>query len=126
VLRYLLVGGSGYVLAMGLYSALIALDVSPYAALPPVFVLNGLYNFTLARVWAFPASGRPLRQELLRFCAVAVVSLLANYSFLYLLHDGLGVPAIPAQALAIALSVPVGFLGNKLYSFGPVRSEAAG
>lgn len=109
---------------MALYSALIALEVSPYVALPPVFVLNGLYNFSLARVWAFPASGRPLRQELTRFCAVAVVSLIANYAFLFLLHDGFGMPAVPAQALAIALSVPVGFLGNKLYSFGPVHSGA--
>lgn len=121
VLRFLIVGGCGYVLAMALYALEIALGVSAYAAVPPVFVFNGLFNFTLNRLWTFPRSGRPVHHELGRFAIVAAASLAVNYGTLYLLHDAAGMAAVPAQALAILAAVPVGFLGNKFFSFGTAR-----
>ena len=115
--RYIVVGACGYVLAMALYAGEIAAGVDPYVAVPPVFVANGLFNFFLNRHWSFPASGLPLRKELRRFCVVALGSLAVNYTSLYLLHDVAGVAAVPAQAVAIAIATPVGFLGTKLWSF---------
>ncbi len=47
-------------------------------------------------------------------------SLVANYATLYVLHDVAGLAAVPAQALAILVATPVGFLGNKLWSFRAV------
>jgi putative flippase GtrA len=118
LIRFLIVGGCGYVLAMAIYSGQIAAGVSTYAAVPAAFILNGLFNFTLNRLWTFPPSGRPVTSELGRFCAVAALSMIVNYGALYLLHDGAGLAAVPAQALAIIIATPVGFLGNKLWSFG--------
>ena len=115
--RYVVVGACGYVLAMALYAIEIALGVDPYVAVPPVFVANGLFNFFVNRHWSFPRSGLPLRTELGRFCVVALGSLVVNYASLYLLYDVAGLPAVPAQALAIVIATPVGFLGNKLWSF---------
>jgi putative flippase GtrA len=115
--RYVIVGASGYVLGIAIYAGLLALGASPYVALPPAFVLNGLYNFALNRAWTFQASGLPVRVELLRFGIVACATLVANYTTLYVLHDILVIAAVPAQMLAGALVVPVGFLGNKLWSF---------
>jgi putative flippase GtrA len=122
--RFLVVGACGYLLAVLFYSAEIEAGVSPYVAVPPVFVLNGLFNFTLNRVWTFPRSGRPVRDELARFAAVAACSLIANYAVLYVLHDVAGLPAVAAQALAILAATPVGFLGNKFFSFSPARETA--
>src|SRR6188472_1351630 len=90
MLRFLVVGACGYLLAMAVYAAEIAAGISPYVAVPPVFVLNGLFNFTLNRHWSFPRSGRRVHDELGRFVLVAAVSLLVNYSVLYLLHDVAG------------------------------------
>ena len=115
--RYVIVGACGYVLAMALYAAEIAAGVDPYVAVPPVFVANGLFNFFLNRLWSFPPSGLLLRTELGRFCVVALGSLVVNYASLYVLHDVAGNPPVPAQALAIVIATPVGFLGNKLWSF---------
>jgi putative flippase GtrA len=115
--RYVIVGATGYALGIAIYAGLIELGLSPYLALPPAFVLNGLYNFALNRAWSFPASGLPVRVELGRFCVVAAVTLIANYATLYALHDGLGIAPVPAQMLAGVLVVPIGFLGNKLWSF---------
>jgi putative flippase GtrA len=100
-----------------LYTAEIAAGIDAYAAVPPVFVINGLFNFFLNRHWSFPRSGRPLRIELNRFSLVATASLVANYTSFYLLHGVTGLTAVPAQALAILIAVPIGFLGNKLWSF---------
>jgi putative flippase GtrA len=118
LVRFLIVGACGYVLAMAIYSGQIAAGISAYAAVPAAFILNGLFNFTLNRLWTFPPSGRPVTSELARFCAVAAGSLVVNYGALYVLHDVVGLAAVPAQALAIIIATPVGFLGNKLWSFG--------
>jgi putative flippase GtrA len=117
LVRYLVVGGCGYVLGMAIYAAQVAVGVSAYAAVIPAFVLNGAFNFVLNRRWSFPASGRPVHSELLRFCVVAAATLLANFVVLRLLHGGIGLAPVPAQALTVVLVTPVGFLGNRQWSF---------
>lgn len=123
--RFLVVGGCGYVLAMAFYAAEIALGVSPYVAVPPVFILNGVFNFTLNRLWSFPRSGRRVHDELGRFVVVAAASLLVNYTVLYLMHGVAGLPPVPAQAIAIIAATPVGFLGNKFFSFAQAPPRGA-
>lgn len=125
VVRFLVVGGLGYLLAMLLYAGEIAVGVSAYAAVPLVFIANGLFNFTLNRHWSFPRSGRRMHDELRRFSVVAAVSLLVNYSVLYLLYGSGALPPVPAQAVAIIVATPIGFLGNKLYSFARHAPETA-
>lgn len=117
-LRYLIVGGCGYVLAMALYASEVWSGVPTFAAVPLAFVANGLFNFFLNRYWSFPASGRRISSELGRFAVVALASLIVNYAMLYILHVVAGIPAVPAQAIAIVVATPVGFVGNKLWSFG--------
>lgn len=104
-------------LAMAVYSAEIAVGVSAYAAVLPAFVLNGVFNFVANRAWSFPQSGLTVPTELRRFLVVAAVTLASNYAALHLMHDVAGLAAVPAQAIAIVLVAPIGFLGNKLWSF---------
>lgn len=116
-LRYLIVGGCGYVLAVATYALEIAVGVPAYPAVFVVFVLNGLFNFAMVRLWAFPSSGRRAHHDLVRFGVVAAGSLVINYSTFALLYTVLGLPATPAQGLAIAVAAPFGFLANRLWSF---------
>jgi putative flippase GtrA len=120
--RYLVVGASGYVLAMTCYAISIGVGVPPYPAIVIAFVLNGAFNFTFFRLWAFPSSGRDVDSELRRFCVVALGSLAVNYASFALLYSVLGIPAVPAQAMAIVVATPVGFLANRSWSF---RSDPA-
>lgn len=115
--RYLLVGGCGYVLAMACYAGATAIGIPPYPAVAAVFVLNGAFNFTLFRLWAFPPSGRAVTGELRRFCLVALASLAVNYASFAILYSLVGIPAVPAQAVAIVVATPVGFLANRSWSF---------
>ena len=117
-LRYCVVGLSGYLLSMGVFAAQVEAGVSPYAALPAGFVANGAWNFVLNRLWAFPGSTGSWRGDFGRFAVVAGVSLACNYIAFFLLHGVAGVAAVPSQALAILVVIPVGYLGQRYWAFG--------
>jgi putative flippase GtrA len=129
LVRYGIVVGSGYLLAIALYAGELAIGVTPYPALGLAFVLNGLYNFALVRLWAFPPSGRRFHSDLGRFCVVATASLGVNYGSFAALYSGAGLAATTAQRLAIVIAAPVTFLANRLWSFRarhPGRTGHAG
>lgn len=129
LVRYGVVAGSGYLLAIALYTGELAIGVAPYPALGIAFVLNGLYNFTLMRIWAFPPSRRGVRSDLGRFCSVAAFSLVVNYLSFAALYSGADLAATTAQRLAILIAAPITFLANRLWSFRvhhPAQGTQAG
>lgn len=115
--RYGLVVGSGYLLAVAFYSGELALGVAPYFAFGATFVVNGIYNFVLIRLAVFPSSGRSVRSELMRFCAIAAISLLLNYASFGVLYSAIGMSAEWAQRLAVFIAAPITFIGNRAWSF---------
>jgi putative flippase GtrA len=117
VFRYGTVAGIGYLLAIALYSGELALGIAPYAALGIAFVLNGIFNFTLVRLWVFPPSGRQVHSEFGRFCLVAAVSFVVNYASFAVLYSAIDLRATTAQRLAILIAAPVTFFANRLWSF---------
>ena len=62
------------------------------------------------------ATGRSTCRRL-RFLLVSLVALGFNLIVLTLLVEGGGVEKFAAQAIALAASTPLNFLGNKLWSF---------
>ncbi len=117
LIRYGVVVGFGYLLAIAIYSGELSLGVPPYAGLGVAFVLNGLFNFALLRLWAFPPSGRGARSDFARFCMVAVMSFLLNYASFAVLYSALNLPPATAQRLAIVIAAPLTFLANRVWSF---------
>ena len=107
----------GYGLAIAIYAAELAVGIPPYLGLGVAFVLNGLFNFSLLRAWAFPPSGRPLSSDFARFCAVAAVSFVVNYASFAVLYSLLDIGAGSSQRLAIVIAAPVTFLANRAWSF---------
>jgi len=118
LVRYGIVVGCGYLMAIALYSGELAIGVAPYLGLGVAFVLNGLFNFYLIRHWAFPPSGRRLSSDLGRFCIVAAGSFVINYASFAVLYSMLSIEAATSQRLAILIAAPFTFLANRLWSFG--------
>ncbi len=79
-----------------------------------VAVIN---NFVLNRHWTFDARAGRAHFQALRFFVVSLVAEGFSLLLLTLLVEGAGVAKVPAQALAVAASMPLNFLGNKLWSF---------
>jgi len=123
LIRYGIIAGCGYLLAIALYSGELSIGIAPYVALGIAFVLNGLFNFALVRVWAFPRSGRSMHSDLSRFCVVAAASFAVNYGIFALLYSAIGLDAETSQRIGILIAAPVTFLGNRLWSFRAHRGE---
>jgi dolichol-phosphate mannosyltransferase len=117
--KFGLVGATGYAVNLAVFALLTqALDVHHIAAAIGAFCVAVSNNFVWNRHWTFQArAGHPGFQAA-RFFAVSVAGLGFNLLVLELLISSVGLDEVPSQAIAVALSMPVNFVGNKLWTFG--------
>ena len=115
--KFCAVGASGYVVNLAVYAALVhAAGVHYLLAAVCSFLVAVTNNYTWNRLWTFRHQRGHLIFQGMRFLTVSTVALAANLAFLSALV-ALGLPKVPAQALAIALVTPWNFVANKLWSF---------
>jgi putative flippase GtrA len=117
LLKFCLVGASGYVVNLGVFAGLIAAGLHYLPAAVCSFVVAVTNNYWWNRHWTFRNQRGHLVYQGMRFLVVSVVALGANLAALSVLV-ALGLPKLPAQAIAIALVTPWNFVVNKLWSFG--------
>ena len=116
--RFALVGASGYVVNLACFTALVhGADVNFRLAALGAFAVAVTNNFVLNRHWAFRATGGQAHFQAARFLVVSLAALGLNLAGLELLVSIVGLPEVPAQAVAIIAATPLSFLGNKLWSF---------
>jgi len=118
LVKFGLVGGSGYVVNLvvfALLSELAGLHHIPAAV--GAFCVAVSNNFLLNRHWTFRARDGHAGFQAARFFTVSVVGLGFNLVVLELLVSAAELPELPAQAVAVALAMPVNFIGNKLWTF---------
>jgi putative flippase GtrA len=117
LMRFSLVGGTGFVVNLAVYALLVhALSVPYQLAYAIAWLVAVTNNFVLNRHWTFDASGGEVRFQAVRFVVVSAVAGLFGLLLLTLFVETGGVPKVPAEALAVLASTPLNFLGNKLWS----------
>jgi len=117
--KFGVVGGTGYVINLAVFAALTGpLDVHHLVAAVCAFGVAVTNNFLWNRHWTFQARGGRAGFQAARFFAVSVGGLGVNLLLLWLLVDVMAAPELPSQAIAVALAMPVNFIGNKLWTFG--------
>ncbi len=122
LLKFALVGASGYAVNLAVFALLIETgDTGHIAAAVGAFCVAVTNNFIWNRHWTFGAGAGAAGFQAPRFLAVSVAALALNLVLLEVLVSGAGAPELPSQALAVALSMPVNFVGNKLWTFGSPR-----
>ena len=119
--KFCAVGASGYVVNLAVYATLLAFDVNYLLAALCSFLVAVTNNYLWNRSWTFRRQRGHLVFQGFRFLLVSLVALAANLAFLSALV-ALGVPELPAQAVAIVLVTPWNFVANKLWSFRRRRS----
>ena len=118
LLKFGLVGGSGYAVNLAVFAVLTGpLGVHHIAAAIGAFCVAVANNFTWNRLWTFDATDGHAGFQAARFFAVSLVGLGLNLILLELFVSGLELPALASQALAVGLTMPVNFVGNKLWTF---------
>ncbi len=118
LVRFGLVGGVGFVVNIAVYTLFVhGVGVEYRVASVLAWLVAVANNFILNRHWTFDASGGLARFQALRFLLVSLAAEILSLLLLTLLVQGAGLSKVPAQALAVAASMPLNFLGNKLWSF---------
>ncbi len=118
LVRFGVVGASGYVVNLLVFSLLVHGAGAHYRlAATGAFVVAVANNFHWNRHWTFRARHGHAGFQAARFLTVSVGAFVFNLLILELLVAGLDAPEVPAQALAIVAATPLSFLGNKLWSF---------
>ena len=119
--KFAAVGASGYLVNLAVFAALSGgADLHHIPAAIGAFLVAVTNNFAWNRVWTFRAEapgGHPANQGV-RFLCVSVAGLGVNLAVLEALVSGAGLAELPAQAIAVAIAMPVNFIGNKLWTFG--------
>jgi putative flippase GtrA len=115
--KFSVVGASGYVVNLAVYTALLKGAGFHYAlAATCSFVVAVTNNYTWNRLWTFHAQRGHVGWQGLRFLVVALVAYGVNLGLLIALI-ALGLDEVLSQAIAVVLVTPLNFIGNKLWSF---------
>ena len=118
LVRFCLVGGSGYVVNLSVFALCLGvLDLHHLAAATAAFAVAVTNNFWWNRHWTFSAGRGRAGFQAARFLAVSIAAFLLAASVLELLVSVAGVPGLPAQAISIVVATPLNFAGNKMWSF---------
>ncbi len=126
LVRFGLVGAVGFVVNLAVYYVFVhSAGVEYHVAAVVAWLAAVLNNFVLNRRWTFEAQGGRAHFQALRFLVVSSVAFGLSLLLLTLLVENAHMAKLPAQALAVAASTPLNFLGNKLWSFRAELSSAA-
>jgi putative flippase GtrA len=118
LVRFALVGGVGFVVNVAVYALFVHSAGLDYRAASVVaWLVAVVNNFVLNRHWTFDAREGRAHFQAIRFLLVSLVAEGFSLLLLTVLVESAGIAKIPAQALAVAASMPLNFLGNKLWSF---------
>jgi putative flippase GtrA len=116
LIRFCVVGGSGYVINVGLFTIAYKHMAYPIAFVL-AFIVAATNNFIWNRVWTFKVEHGVPHVQYARFLAVSVLALAIDLIALTFLVEVVGMHKTVAAAIAIVLATPISFLGNKLWSF---------
>jgi len=117
LLKFSVVGLSGYAVNLAVYIALLkgaGLHYLPAAACSFVVAVGN--NYAWNRLWTFRSSRGHVYYQGMRFLLVSLAALVLNLVLLRMLVE-LGAGKVLAQAIAIVLVMPFSFTANKLWSF---------
>jgi putative flippase GtrA len=115
--KFGVVGASGYVVNLVVYTALLRGAGFHFAAAATCsFLVAVTNNYLWNRLWTFRSQRGHVAWQGLRFLVVALCAYTANLALLSALI-AFGVDKVLAQAIAILVVTPLNFIGNKLWSF---------
>jgi len=118
LMRFAIVGASGYVVNLVVYSVLVhGVGANYLVAATIAFLVAVTNNFWWNRGWTFRAHDGHAGFQAARFFVVSVIAFAISLVLLRLLVGEAGLPKVAAQAIAVAAVTPLNFAGNKLWSF---------
>jgi putative flippase GtrA len=118
LLKFGLVGGSGYLVNLGVF-ALLSLNLGLDHAIAAVgaFCVAVSSNYFWNRHWTFGPGAGAIHFQAARFLTVSIGALVLNLILLEALVSTGAFNQLWSQAIAVAVAMPFNFLGNRLWTF---------
>jgi putative flippase GtrA len=115
--RFVVVGAGGYLVNLGVFAALVAIDV-PYitASIASYFASNALM-YLGNRFFTFRLGREGFWSAYLRYMIVGVAVVALNAIVLSALVEGTGIDARIGQAISLLVVTPVAFILFKRWTF---------
>jgi dolichol-phosphate mannosyltransferase len=117
LVRFALVGASGYLVNLAVFWLALRAKLDYRAAAAVAFVVALANNFVWNRIWTFRDAPGRLEGQAFRFVLVSTGAFLVSLAILSVLVRDAGVPELLAQAGALVAVTPLSFVANKLWSF---------
>lgn len=117
--RYVCIGGFVFVLDIGSFQGLIVSGVYRPLATTLSYLLAISTHFTLNRVLNFRNFDRPGSSQLRTYLVVAGFSWVITMIVIEGCVRWVDMLPLHAKILAVAINIPIGFLGHRLFTFGP-------
>jgi len=115
-IRFLLVGGTGFVIDAGLTYLLIYLGVAPWLARPPAIAIAAVFTWMANRQFTYQVTAQKSSREAARYALVAVAMAAVNYS-IYLILIGFSMAPMVAVTLATAVQTVISFFAYRRFAF---------
>jgi len=115
-LRFLLVGGSGFVIDAGLTYGLVRWGTPPWLARLPAIGCAAVFTWLANRHFTYAVRTAHSAGEALRYAAVAAAMAVLNYG-IYLLILRWGAPPLLAVTVATACQTVVSFHAYRRFAF---------
>jgi len=115
-LRFLIVGGTGFLIDVGISYLLISLDVSAWLARPPAIVVSTLFTWLVNRQFTYRQKNRKSISEAIRYGLVATCMATLNYS-VYLLLLEVNIHPLVAICIATGLQAVFSFFAYRRLVF---------
>jgi putative flippase GtrA len=118
LVQFGIVGASGFAINLAVYAFFVnSLGINYLVAAAAAWIIAGCNNFIWNRHWTFKAREGQIHGQAWRFLLVSLAALGINEAVLHLLVETGGLDKVLAQVVALAVSTPFNFLGNKLWIF---------
>ena len=131
LLRFSLVGATGFAINVVAFAAALALGAHHLVAAAAAAAIAMASNFACNRHWTFHAGHAAPAPQAARFAAVSITACLFALIVVELLIGTAGLPALVAQPASIAAALPLSFAGNRTWAFAdrptaPARRAPSG
>jgi putative flippase GtrA len=118
LLRFLIVGSTGFAVNLGVFTVLVHVADVPYPIAGVIAVVAGILDtYILNRLWTFGPGVRRRHHEVSAYFAVYTAGLVVSVGTLTLLVELFDVPEVVAQATGALFALPVNFLGLRQWVF---------
>jgi len=125
--RYLLVGGTTFVIYFGQVAALFSGLHVPYAvAVAIAYVIAMAFHFLANRTYTFHVGEGRVKTQLGRYVALVVFNCLLQLLVIYLIHDVCGQNFYVAALLGITITLVAGFVLMRFWVFMPGGDASPG